>query len=476
MATILIVEDEAVLVEVLKSALQDVGHDVHAVLSGEDALSFVKNNEPDVILLDMRLPKMDGMQVLEALKSDSVSSAVVVMTAHGSIELAVSAMKLGAEDFLTKPVDLSVLELTLNRILTNRNVSQQLQYHRHRERSESGIARILGRSESIEQIRQKIGKLAASPSLAGSTPPGVLITGETGSGKDVVSRAIHYEGPRAASPFVHLNCAAVPRDLFESELFGHAKGAFTSAGQSRKGLMELADGGTLFLDEIGHVDPAIQAKLLTAIEQKRIRPIGATAERSVNVHVIAATNRDLEQAVAEGEFRADLYHRLRVFHLHLSPLRERLEDVELLAEHFLAEYAGKVNLAITKISPEAKAILSQYDWPGNVRELSHVIETAVLMCDGDTILPEHLQIQAAQSAPAALEVKGQGFDPVVVDFNQPGSILADVEKALIEAALKHARHNISRAARILGITREAVRYRLRKHRERQGDAEESRED
>jgi len=468
MADVLVIEDEPMLARGICEVLAEAGHNARSAATGEEGLADIRANLPNLLLLDMRLPRMDGMAVLRQIRGEGLSLPVVVMTAHGTIAGAVEAMKLGAADFLTKPLDLEALVLVVERVLEREHTAEKLRYFQRREIAGRGLDAIIGDSPAICALREQIRRLAASPALASAFPPAVLITGETGSGKDLVARAIHNQGPRAEQPFVHVNCTAVPDELFEAELFGHIKGAFTGAAQSRKGLMEVAHKGTLFLDEVGHLKPGLQAKLLTAIEHKTIRPVGMSAERTVDVHIISATNRDLERAIANGEFRDDLYHRLRVVPLHLPPLRERPQDIIPLSRHFVALHASRTGLGVTGIEDAALAVMTRYDWPGNVRELAHALENAVLMCDGRLIRTEHLPIRPQGQAPP-LEVKVGNERVIAVDFERGGPVLDDLEHAVLEAALEHAGRNISRAARILGITREAVRYRLEKHRARSSE-------
>jgi len=473
MPHVLIIEDEELLARNLREAIEYSGHRASTESTGEKGIARIRESDVDLVLLDLRLPQLDGLEVLQTIRNERLGAPVIVMTAHGSIDVAVEAMKLGAREFLTKPLDLRAVQILVDRVLEQERMSASLDYYRNRDRQGQGVDCIVGDSPSMVKVRENILRLVRSPGVRSAAPPAVLITGETGTGKDLVARAIHYEGPRCESPFIHVNCTAIPDELFESELFGHVKGAFTSAQGSKKGLMEVADGGTIFLDEIGHMKLSLQAKLLTAIEQKRIRPVGATHERTVDVHIVSATNRDLVEAVDAGEFRDDLYHRLRVFVIEMPPLKQRIEDILPLTNFLVARHVSNSGIDIRGVSPDAINALENYDWPGNVRELSHVLESAVLMCDQHLIKPEHLQIHAP-ATDQKLEVSIAGREPIEVDFTKAGSILADVEHALIDAAVEYSRYNISRAARILGITREAVRYRLRKHSERKsGDPDSS---
>jgi len=461
LARIVIIEDEPVLGRNLRDSLQYAGHTVELAMTGEEGVERVLATEPDLVLLDLLLPQMSGMDVMHALRAHHVDSSIVMMTAHGDIETAVRAIKEGAEDFITKSGRLSELNVVLERVLRRRELELTLRYLRERERGDSVLDRIIGRSAAIGQIKAKIRRLATGPAMESVSPPTILITGETGTGKDLIARAIHYEGPRSARPFVYVNCTAIPADLFESELFGHVKGAFTDAKSSKKGLFEVGQGGSIFLDEIGHLPPKNQSKLLSAIETKSIRPVGATAERAVDVHVIAATNRDLQEAIAAGEFRQDLYHRLCVVLIEIPPLRHRPEDIEDLTLHFVAEFAQRAGASVRGVTPEAMAVLESYDWPGNVRELSHVVESVVLMLDGEYIRREHLPIRpVADPGGVAVHVGGRGL--IEVDFAAGTPTLEEVEQRIIQEALEYAKHNVSRAARILGITRDALRYRLQK--------------
>ncbi len=465
MAQILVIEDEAIIAKNVADALRYAGHEVETAASGEEGLKRVEDFSPDLIVLDLRLPKMGGMDVLKTLRSRGNHTPAIVMTAHGNVETAVEAMKTGAADFLSKPVDLKELQITADRVLSHQRVVENLDYFKNRERAGSGVATIIGDSPATDRLRSLILKLVNSPALGGMHPPSVLITGETGTGKDLVARAIHYEGPRANAPFVQINCTAVPDELFEAELFGHVKGAFTSAQESKKGLIEVADGGTIFFDEIGHMKPILQSKILTAIEQKTIRPVGGRKEREVNVHVISATNRNLEKAIKDGDFRDDLFHRLRVVPFALAPLRERVEDIEPLAGHFLATYISRFGTLVEGICDDAMQLMKHYDWPGNVRELSHVLENAVLMADEPRIGPAHLNIQQPDES-ASLEVTLPGANSITVDFESGGAVLEEIEHATIQAALEYSGHNLTRAARVLGITRDAVRYRMNKYKGR----------
>ncbi len=461
MARIMIVEDERVLAKNVAEKLTAHGHEVRVVHTGRESLPAFSEMVPDVVLLDIRLPDADGLKLLPQMKAESPLTNFIVVTAHGSERIAVEAMKNGAAEYLTKPVDLDELQLVVARLVEHQQISDNLFLLKHREEQSSGLDRILGKSESIELIRQAVRRLTRPGVLDRGDPPTVLIMGETGTGKDLVARAIHYQGPRRGRPFIHVNCTALPASLFESELFGHVRGAFTSAQQAKRGLFEVAQGGTLFLDEIGHMEADIQAKLLHAIEHREIRPVGGTQTRPMNVHVVAATNCDLPAAVERGEFRRDLYHRLRVVEIIVPPLRERREDIVLLANHFLAMHCSKFGLGRRRFTDDASRALQECDWRGNVRELSHLIESCVLQADSETIDRAQLPLLSDMRTPDVSLGLPHGR-VINMDFEKGRPTLDEVEHAILVAAFEYTGQNLSRAARLLGITREALRYRLNK--------------
>ncbi len=471
MANILIIEDEPILAKNISQALSLSGHEAQIAGTGEEGLEMLEENPIDLVLLDYRLPGIDGMDVLRELSKRGLSSTVVMMTAHGNIDTAVEVMREGAVDFITKPLDLKALDLIVDRALSTRKAAANLSYFRERERAQSALEQVIGESPSMLAVKQFVIRLVGTQALASESPPSVLITGETGTGKDLVARAIHYAGSRREGQFVQVNCTALPDHLVESELFGHVRGAFTDARGDKRGLLETADGGTLFLDEIGHMQPGLQAKLLGVLEQRVIRPVGGTSDRAIDIHVIAATNRDLEEAIESRSFREDLYHRLRVLSVHMPPLRDRADDVVSLAEHFRRICSARFSLETTGFSAEAMTAIQAYDWPGNVRELSHAVESAVLMTDGPIIQPEHLNIRpAGQQAQMGLELSATQ-QVISIDFGDNSPKLDEIEYNVIIAALEHSRHNLSRAARLLGISRDAVRYRLEKYRSNKPDVD-----
>ncbi len=469
MATILVIEDESILARNICDSLKFGDHEASTVRTGEEGLAAADALSPDIILVDYRLPGIDGLEVLRELQRSGNTASPIMMTAHGHIDTAVEAMKTGAVDFLTKPIDLKVLQIVVDRANEHRRISGQLHYFRGKERADSTYDQIIGDSAPMRQVKSLIDRLVSTPALSTSEPPGILITGETGTGKDLIARAIHYAGPRSDNQFVQVNCTALPDHLVEAELFGHLKGAFTDARSDKRGLIDFAEGGTVFLDEIGHMPVMMQAKLLQTLEHRTIRPVGGTKERKINVHFIAATNRDLEAAINAGDFRSDLLHRLRTLTIHLCPLRERGDDVDALAHHFLRTHAEKFGIPVTRFTEDAFAAIRSYDWPGNVRELAHTIESAVLMADGPAIRPDHLNIKQATPASGNINIQIGASKSLAINFAENCPTLEEIEYDIIQAALIYSKHNLSRVARILGISRDAVRYRIERFEKKSND-------
>ncbi len=448
---ILIVEDEPVLARNLRRSLERIGHTVAVVDSGEAGVTYVQDTRPDLILLDNRLPGRCGLETLQALRGHDSSLLVIMMTAFATVEDAVSAMRMGAADFVRKPVGLAELELAIDRAVQNDRLRQELRYHRGKGDGRSRAA-LIGSSEAMEQVRRTLDRLRSVQRTRGGGPT-ILVTGETGTGKGLVARMVHAGGARSAGPFIEINCTAIPETLLEAELFGYEKGAFTDARTAKPGLVEAAEGGTLFLDEIGHVGAAVQAKLLKIIEERSVRRLGSVRDRTIDVWILAATNRDLEGAVRRGEFREDLYHRLRVLEISVPPLRERDGDVLALAEHFLASHAAQYGVAAPQLSAAAREAVRAYRWPGNVRELANVMERAVLLADGGTLAPKDLAMLPPLEPAAEFRIA----------FPPGGIVWADLERSLIEQALTQAGGNQVRAAKLLGLSRDAFRYRMEKH-------------
>lgn len=455
-STVLIVDDEQTLARSAKAFLADHGYEAEVTGSGEQALELLGRLQPDVVFADVRLPGMSGIELLKRIREFDPVLPVIMLTAYGSIEGAVEAVKLGAFDYVKKPVDLEELKLLADRARENRQLKQELSYYRRRATEDVGFKTMLGASPAVRAILERARQIAE---LA-DTPP-VLLTGETGTGKGLLARAIHAAGARAAKPFIEVNCTAIPATLMEAELFGHERGAFTDAKESKPGLFEAGEGGFLFLDEIGDVDLSMQGKLLRAIEDRAVRRVGSVRERKIDVRIIAATNRDLEREVQRERFRSDLYFRLAVIVLHVPPLRERGEDVVLLTEHFLRVLNAKYGRAVREISAPARELLLSYPWPGNVRELSHVIERAVLWSRGPTLEVEQLSLTSPPPDHGGREGK-QALTDSPSPLPPQGLDLAHWEKTMIERAMQDAGGNQTKAAQRLGISRDTLRYRLRK--------------
>jgi DNA-binding NtrC family response regulator len=413
----------------------------------------IADNRPDLILLDMRLPDGSGLDFLTQLRADDTQQIpVVVLTAYGEVNDAVAAMKLNAVDYLKKPIDLDELVLILEKVLETASLTRRLSYSRKRDSHATESARLLGESPAVAELRSQIERISTLAASVSEVPPTVLILGETGSGKDVAGRLLHVQSARGERPYVHVDCAALPKELIEAELFGHEKGAFTSAHAARVGLIEAAEDGTVFLDEIAELPLDLQSKLLAVIERRRMRRVGASDERPVAAWFLAASNRPVAEMVKEGSFRADLYYRLRVLSLSVPPLRERGADIAMLSREFAAATARRYGVPIPEIAPDAEEALSTYPWPGNVRELMHVMERAVLQSGGPQLRASHLMLEG--SLTAAATDRGLSVD---------GMTLEEAEDRLIRRALEAADGNVSEAARRLGIGRTALRYRMKKH-------------
>jgi len=458
MATLLIVEDEDVLARNLLRAFAQRGFRVQHAATLAAAERLVGEALPDVVLLDLRLPDGSGLDWLGALLARAPELPVVMMTAYGSVNDAVVAMQRGARDYVQKPLDLDEIRLKIERALSHLREEREVSYYRRRD---AGGGELLGESPAMAQLRMRAEKIARATGGSGMQPPTVLLLGETGTGKSHAARLLHASGGRARGPFIEVNCTALPETLIEPELFGHEKGAFTDAKTARAGLFETADGGTLFLDEIGHVSLALQAKFLHAIEARVVRRVGSTQERPVDVHLIAATNRDLEAAVRLGAFREDLYQRLRVAEVRVPPLRERGDDVLVLARVFLERTARRYGMGPRQLTAEAEGALRAYAWPGNVRELANTLERAILFADGERIGPDDLGLPTVAGAPGTVRVGPSG--DVQIDIPDTGLSLEAVERALLTGALAKAEGNQSGAARLLGISRDTLRYRLEKY-------------
>jgi DNA-binding NtrC family response regulator len=451
-ARILVVDDEKLIRWSVSERLQRNGYEVVTGESGEQALEAIGAGPLDLVLLDVKLPGIDGVETLRRALAVQPDLAVVMMSAHSTVDIAVDAMKHGAIDFLVKPFPFQQLDAAVERALATSRTRRQIAALGAERRSATALEAIVGGSAVMEQVRATIERLSRSDTTT------VLIEGESGAGKEVVARAIHFQSARAERPFLQVNCAALPEHLLESELFGHERGAFTDAHAQKRGLFETAEGGAVMLDEIGDLPPGGQAKLLRLLENKTFRRVGGVQELRADVRVIAATNVDLEERVSEGRFRADLFFRLNVVRIVVPPLREHLEDVPTLTAHFVARFNQEMKRSVKGISPAAMELLQAYRWPGNIRELRNVIERAFILHAGaEEIRPEHLTPELRKAAPPP---KGEKLVPSIGD---QGLVLDDVEKRLIAEAMERASGNQSKAARLLGVSRDTLRYRLKKH-------------
>jgi two-component system, NtrC family, response regulator AtoC len=453
MPSLLLIEDEDTLAKNVQRYLARHGWDVELAGTAENGLAQLAKLQPDVVVLDFQLPGMDGLVALATIRERDPDARVVMITGQGSVQLAVDAMKAGAADFLPKPLVLADLKRILDKLTGEGRMRNALAYYRSRD--QGCLPKITGESAPMLELKERIRLvLRAEAGDTGGPAPAILVTGETGSGKELVARACHAESRRRDGPFIEINCAAIPANLLEAELFGYERGAFTGAAERKIGLIEAADGGTLFLDEIGEADAATQAKLLKVVEEQRIRRVGSVQERRVDVRVIAATNQLLEGRAREGRFRPDLLYRLRVIELKVPPLRARGADIILLANRFLEEFAKRYGKSGISFTPAALDRLTRHDWPGNVRELRNLIEQSVMLARSASIDYSDLGLPAVETcARAAPEAEAP----------QETLELAQVERDLLRQALERTGWNVTQAARILGITRDTLRYRIEKH-------------
>ncbi len=447
---ILVIEDEPLQRWAVRENLSSWGYEVLEASSGEAGIETYIDQLPDLVLLDLRLPDCSGVEVLRAIKTSDPSAVLIMVTAHGGLGDAVEAFRLGLFDFLSKPLDFDALRIALRFGLEARRLRGEVERWRDSDR-QSGGSVIVGESRAIAESVSLMRRAAASATSI------ILLQGESGTGKDLFAKAIHYNSPLAKGPFVAVNCSALPDTLLESELFGHEKGAFTDARGTKKGLFEVADGGTLYLDEVGELKLGLQAKLLRVLESFTFRRVGGIHDIKVEVRVIAASNRDLEQAVEKGDFRADLFYRLGVIQLRLPPLRERAEDIPELVEHFVRDFSVKLRRPVTGVTSDAMALLKRHRWPGNVRELRNAIERAVLLEEGDRITCRYLPVSREPT-----DADGVRPGPMNIVLPPEGTSLERVEEELVRQAMALAAGNQTRAARLLDISRDALRYKLKK--------------
>ncbi|MGB3365401.1 MAG: sigma-54 dependent transcriptional regulator [Thermodesulfobacteriota bacterium] len=448
---ILIIEDERLLSKQLQKALSQEGYFVITSHEGVEGLQIAKRENPDLVILDLKLPDRDGLQVLKDLSGFERMPPTIMMTAHGSVEVAVSAIRDGAYDFIEKPFPLDKLKVMVRNALRISELDNSLNAVTKRAQEKYGFDSLIGKSESIKEIMDLFKKLTETD------PKTILICGESGTGKGLASKVLHFNGLRKKGPFIELNCAAIPETLLESELFGHEAGAFTDAKKLKKGILEQADGGTVFLDEIGDMSLSLQAKLVKAVEERSFRRVGGNRDITVDICVMAATNHDLKSLVKNGGFREDLYHRLNVINFEMPSLRERKEDIPLITDYFISYFNVDLNKNINIIPSEVRKTFLHYDWPGNVRELRSTIERAVLLSEDGLLNPKYVKVEEGDS----LKVQ-DGDDKMVIDIPHDDASLYKIERKVITKALDLHNWNQTRTAEMLGITREVLRYRMKK--------------
>jgi two-component system response regulator AtoC len=456
-ATIFVTDDEPAIRSALVKRLSKRHHRVLAFESGEALLQALDHEAPDVMLLDVKMPGLSGLETLKACRAKAPFALVIMLTAYGTVQDAVEAMKLGAYDFVIKTVDLDGMDQVLDRALELFTLRRRLSFQNEQDRNQYAMDQLIADSAAMKSLLEQIREVANNPKST------VLLLGETGTGKEFVARVLHHNGSRAAAPFIGVNCTAIPRDLFESELFGYERGAFTGAHQRKLGLLDRAEGGTLFLDEIGDLDLTMQAKLLRVLQERTFRRLGGTTDIAADFRLIAATNRDLKKDIATGAFREDLFFRLNVVALELPPLRQRPEDIFPLSMQSLLHYGHEFGKDVTEIDAEARGLLERYHYPGNIRELQNIIERATIFCKGRTLnasyLPRELRDPVKQTATALPHGDSQ---VIRVEMQVGKNTLGEIEDSIIEETLRLADYNKSLAAKQLGLTRFALDRRLKK--------------
>jgi two-component system response regulator PilR (NtrC family) len=448
-AHILIVDDERSMRDFLEIFFHREGHEVSVAEDVDSALACIENDEFDVVISDMQMPGRNGLDLLRAVNQEQPDAAIILITAYASTDSAITAMKEGAFDYVTKPFKIDELGIIVDKALEKRLLARENRRLRSELRGQIRQRSIIGGSRAMQRVFDLVAQVA-------DTKTNVLVSGESGTGKELIARAVHEQSSRAAMPFVAINCAAIPENLLETELFGHVKGAFTGALQNKEGLFETADGGALFLDEIGELSPSLQVKLLRSVQEKTIRRVGGTADVRVDVRIVSATNRELEQEVAEGRFREDLYYRLNVIQITMPPLRDRREDIPLLVHHFVEKYGEELGKEVRGVSEAAMERLVAYRYPGNVRELENVIERSMALARSDEIQVESLPpaLLGEMTSPIATTIPPQGVELE--------ALLGDYERALLLEALRHTKGVKKHAAQLLKISFRSFRYRLEK--------------
>ena len=443
-ARILVIDDEELMREYVEEALVRVGHEVTAVSGGREGLDLLHEKGFDVVVTDLKMMPMDGLEVVRRIREEQIDTHCLVMTAYGTIETAVACLKNGADDYILKPFTPDVLELAVSRALERGRLAEENRYLRSQLSGAYDLKAMVGESPAMRKVYAQIEKVANSRAT-------VLIRGDSGTGKELVAHAIHHSGPRRENPFIKVNCAALSAGLLESELFGHEKGSFTGAHERKIGRFELADTGTLLLDEVSEINPELQPKLLRALQEREFERVGGSHPIRVDTRIIATSNRNLESAVEQGKLREDLFFRLNVIQIHLPPLRDRREDIRALMDHFLQRYAKENGRNISGFSPQTRSLFIEYDWPGNVRELQNAIERAVVLSSDTLLEPEHFLLQGARQ-------KRQEDHGV-----SPGTTVAEMERELILKTLDHCDQNRTQSAKVLGISVRTLRNKLKEY-------------
>ena len=456
-AVVFVTDDEPAIRAAIVKRLTRQGHRAVGYESGETLLVALKHDLPDLVLLDLKMPGLSGIETLKQVRQLAPAAVVIMLTAYGTVQDAVEAMKLGAYDFVIKSVDLAGIDPVVARAVDLLHLRRRLESEQTHQDSQYHLGNLEAHSHVMKQLFAQVREVAENPKSS------VMLLGETGTGKEFFARVIHHNGSRAGEPFIGVNCTAIPRELFESELFGFERGAFTGANQRKFGLLEKAEGGTLFLDEIGDLDQSMQAKLLRVIQERSFRRLGGTDDIGVDFRLITATNRDLKKDVGQGVFREDLYFRLNVVSFELPPLRKRVEDILPLCRRALVRFAQEFGKDVPDLDPEACAMLERYQYPGNIRELQNILERAMIFCQGRTLTASYLPAELREHAPPVASTAGAGSEPLVrVEMKVGQQTLADVERAIIDEVLRLADYNKTVAAKHLGLTRFALDRRLKK--------------
>jgi DNA-binding NtrC family response regulator len=454
---VLVVDDESIVCESCQRILQEEGYEVEAVLSGKEAFEKMRANPFDIVITDLKMPEIDGMEVLKTIHKEYPDTIIIMITGFSTVETAVGAMKLGAFDYIPKPFTPDEVSIVVKKALEKRSLMLENIYLRQELQGKYGFHNIVGKSKKMQEIYRIIVKVAMTDST-------VLIYGQSGTGKELIARAIHFNSPRREKPFVPVDCAVLSENLLESELFGHIRGSFTGAVTTKPGLFEVADGGTVFLDEVGNISLAIQAKLLRVLQEREFTPVGGTKAKKIDIRLIAATNRDLEKMIKEEIFREDLYYRLNIVPISLPSLKERQDDIPLLATHFLKKYADEMGKTAKGFVPEAMKRLMRYPWPGNVRELENVVERSVVMIDEEMVRPEHLILPDEKGKEDVdVQVPATSEELKEIKKHLREKAVEEIEKAFILNALERNNWNVTRAADDVGMLRPNFQALMRKY-------------